>query len=53
MDKFIQNLVSSKTFNNILHVGLMIAAVYVAGNPKYAWLAPLIQGVGQSVEPPK
>lgn len=53
LDDKIQGLVQSKSFNNLLHAGLFLASTYIAANPKYAWLVPAIQGLGQVVNPPK
>ena len=44
--------ISEETLYNILsrvwHFGLLAANVYIAANPKYAWLLPLLQAGGSA-----
>lgn len=53
MSNFLDNIFESKWFTRLLHIGLLAGSTYVAANPKYAWVIPLIQAIGQSVQPPR
>ena len=53
MNEFLDNVFESKWFSRLLHVSLLAGSTYVAANPKYAWVIPLIQAVGQGINSPK
>lgn len=36
-----------------VHAGMVLAAAYVAVNPKYAWVVPALQALGQSMPQPR
>lgn len=36
-----------------LHVALVFGSAYVAANPKYAWMIPALQALGQGIPQPR
>ena len=37
----------------VLHVVLVFGSAYVAANPKYVWVIPALQALGQGIPQPK
>lgn len=37
----------------LLHVTLVFGAAFVAANPKYAWIIPAFQALGQAIPQPR
>jgi hypothetical protein len=53
MNEFLDNIFESKWFNRVLHVSLLTGSAFIVSNPEYAWLVPVVQVVGQGIQPPK
>lgn len=53
MENKVDAFMESRYVSRILHLGLLVASAYLAANPEYAWVIPVLQGLGQASSPPK